>query len=211
MALAGEDAWVEASEVGRRLMERLRGEEGRGKWVTKEAARRMVGFARHQVKTYRDKARRIEALEEARRWLETMALGEKLGVGVTWEGAKEWVERVGMEEVVDVEGTGGAWRVEVVGRTLLASRTVEAGLNTLAGALKQYSRRSIEAKENGGADWKGLAHAIRLAHQGKELLKTGTVVFPRPQDHASFLREVSQSLVTSSLRYNPNPSSWSFR
>ncbi len=44
------------------------------------------------------------------------------------------------------------------------------------------------AESNQGVDWKALSHAVRVARQAIELLRTGEVIFPRPE--AAHLRAI---------------------
>ena len=44
-----------------------------------------------------------------------------------------------------------------------------------------YGVRARQAKENNGADWKAMSHAVRVGRQALELLATGRIVFPRPE------------------------------
>lgn len=41
-----------------------------------------------------------------------------------------------------------------------------------------YGRRALEAERNEGADWKALAHAVRVGREALELLGTGGIAFP---------------------------------
>ncbi|KAL8278668.1 hypothetical protein RQP46_008960 [Phenoliferia psychrophenolica] len=196
LALAPESAWVECGAEGRRLMERLNCSEGRTAWVTKEVARRMVGFAKHQVREHQKRSHRIAALEAVRDWLAGMLQGGsrklKLGQATTWDLTNEWVAALATKEefVVSATALGDDWRLAVVGKTLLSEQTIATNLDIVTKALAKYSTRSMDAKDNGGVDWKAMSHAVRLAYQGRELMKSGTLTFPRPQNEANFLRGI---------------------
>lgn len=56
--------------------------------------------------------------------------------------------------------------------------------------LLNYGARAQEAAENKGIDWKAVSHALRAAHQVKEILETGDLKFPLKR--AKVLREVKE-------------------
>lgn len=63
------------------------------------------------------------------------------------------------------------------------------GLNILKEKYGERSKQSLD-----GHDWKAMAHAIRIANQGIELLSTGRIVFPRPD--AEFLKAIRRGEYT---------------
>ena len=44
----------------------------------------------------------------------------------------------------------------------------------------EYGKRALLAEKNQGCDYKALSHSVRVNSQGKELLDTGHITFPRP-------------------------------
>ena len=59
----------------------------------------------------------------------------------------------------------------------LTIKTTEA-LERLRKQIKSYGHRTITSANIGGADFKALSHAIRIAYQITEILKTKNLVFP---------------------------------
>lgn len=57
----------------------------------------------------------------------------------------------------------------------------------------EYGERAVKAHLNGGKDYKALSHAVRVNSQGLELLRTGTITFPRPD--AGLLLQVKNGML----------------
>ena len=59
---------------------------------------------------------------------------------------------------------------------------LNANLNTtndsIEKCLRSYGQRAFNAAVDNGADYKALSHALRVAYQAQELLRTGTITFP---------------------------------
>ena len=69
-----------------------------------------------------------------------------------------------------------------------------ANLNTthdsIRKSLASYGTRAQNAAEDNGADYKALSHALRVAYQAQELLRTGTITFPLTGSVLQTVREV---------------------
>lgn len=56
--------------------------------------------------------------------------------------------------------------------------------------LDEYGARALMAERNEGVDWKALSHAVRVAGEAIELLKTGWITFPLPNaDHILAIKQ----------------------
>ena len=71
---------------------------------------------------------------------------------------------------------------------------LNANLNTtndsIEKCLKSYGQRAFNAAADNGADYKALSHALRVAYQAQELLRTGTITFPLTGSALQTVREV---------------------
>lgn len=67
-------------------------------------------------------------------------------------------------------------------------------LNTNKGSvykvLKSYGKRSENAANDRGADYKALSHAVRVLFQAEELLTTGKITFPLKGDKLQLVKEI---------------------
>jgi hypothetical protein len=77
--------------------------------------------------------------------------------------------------------------IDVCGKKAGFSASVKFAYEVYKNALGDYGDRARAAKE-GGADWKAMYHAVRIAEQTVELLDTGHITFPRPE--APYLLQV---------------------
>ncbi|KAM0748749.1 hypothetical protein T439DRAFT_328012 [Meredithblackwellia eburnea MCA 4105] len=203
-----ETSWVESTALGERLVDVLNSDEGRRAWRTRVAARRMLGFARSQVSTFRTKARRLEALNAAlallRRTTESneanygrSTKSPVLGDCLTEAQVNAWIVDHQPDPRVDDlrlthHATDGGWTLVVLGKSVVSTQPLRAGVVTLEHLLSQYSSRSKEAMEKGGVDWKALSHSLRLCLQAKELASTGSVKFPLQGPEVEFVKEVKK-------------------
>lgn len=55
---------------------------------------------------------------------------------------------------------------------------------------KEYGARALQAETNEGVDWKAMSHAVRIADQAIELLKTENIIFPR--HNADYLLKIKK-------------------
>lgn len=78
-----------------------------------------------------------------------------------------------------VEKNDGRY-LDVYGRQLPMTVNVKEALKCYRKPVDEAGRRATQAMEADGADWKALYHAVRIAEQGVQLFKYGTVEFPSP-------------------------------
>jgi hypothetical protein len=75
----------------------------------------------------------------------------------------------------------GVRHYEVCGRKIGERDLICHALDGLRGWREKFGERAEQARRNEGVDWKAVAHALRAAHQVRELLTAGTITFPRPE------------------------------
>lgn len=74
---------------------------------------------------------------------------------------------------------GGTVRYLVVcGRQAPMTCKVKEVLDVMERPIKEYGKRARIARDAGGADWKALYHAVRIADEGIQLFNTGEITFP---------------------------------
>jgi hypothetical protein len=71
--------------------------------------------------------------------------------------------------------------LEVCDRKAPYTITLKEALAIYQRLYDNYGERARKAKDNEGIDWKALSHAVRVGGECIELLKTGYIVFPRPE------------------------------
>jgi hypothetical protein len=72
------------------------------------------------------------------------------------------------------------WFFEVCGRKISLTTSVKVAFETCERIVNNYGKRAQIAEENTGVDWKALSHAVRVATEAIELMRTGKVTFPLP-------------------------------
>lgn len=93
-------------------------------------------------------------------------------------------------EYVKFVESNGNFFYEVCGKKLQNTNTIGHCLEVVKRFMKNYGKRSEEAEENKGIDWKAVSHALRYSYQIKELFETGDIKFPLK--NKNYLLEVKQ-------------------
>ena len=68
--------------------------------------------------------------------------------------------------------------------------TINENKGSLFKTLKSYGKRSENAANDHGADYKALSHAVRVLFQAEELLTTGKITFPLKGDNLQLVRDI---------------------
>lgn len=71
--------------------------------------------------------------------------------------------------------------LQVCNRKLSLNISAKQAIQILKRIYGEYGQRAKLAEKNEGIDWKALMHAARVLFQGKELLNSGHITFPRPE------------------------------
>jgi hypothetical protein len=161
-----------------------------------------VGYARQQAAKYGIKGSRMDALKSTVEFLELLPENEKL---VRYSEDIETLVRVNEQlvslektplvEIVHIKGPNSLEEphLHVAGRKIPFHATVKYAKQIYSKILSGYGHRAHKAHLAGGVDWKALSHAIRVNGEAKELLETGKITFPRPDN--GFLRKVKLGLL----------------
>jgi len=79
------------------------------------------------------------------------------------------------------DNPNGVAQVQICGRILQETFTVQYCLRILNSFYDTYGKRAEQAASNEGIDWKAVSHAIRAAYQAKEILTENNITFPLKQ------------------------------
>lgn len=82
------------------------------------------------------------------------------------------------------------WHIECCDRKMPMTAGLKEAQNVYGTVWANYGERARAAMTNEGIDWKAISHAVRVARQALELLRSHTITFPRPD--AAELLEIKQ-------------------
>lgn len=164
-------------------------EANRSRLITRKSAA-FVGYCRQQANKYGIKGSRVAAAREAfallGEELENRGTVAKLGEAedriAALTATHEHMALLDIEGATDVHGmkrTVRHW--EVCNRKMPLTQTIKSAHEVMRRIVDEYGHRALQAESNQGVDWKALSHAVRVARQAIELLRTGEVIFPRPE------------------------------
>lgn len=163
-------------------------ERNRHRLITRKSAA-FVGYCRQQANKYGIKGSRVAAAREALALLademerhgSTGKLAEAEGRINSLVATHEHMALLDIEGATDVTGARRTVRHwEVCNRKMPLTQTIKSAHEVMRRIVDEYGHRARQAESNQGVDWKALSHAVRVATQAIELLRTGVVEFPRP-------------------------------
>jgi len=153
-----------------------------------------VGYCKQQAGKYGIKGSRMAAVEKLVDMLGNAIEkhGEKARLEVIEDELREMADKVEHINFVMVVGGHGKeiGHVECCERKMAVRGQIGETYKVFNKVWKNYGERARAAKTNEGVDWKSISHAVRVASQATELLKTGFITFPR-QD-AEYLLAIKQ-------------------
>lgn len=159
-----------------------------------------IGYAKSQAAKYGIRGSRMGDLGKAITMLDFHAgFRSELRptLGHIWTALEKFVETHEYSSIMDLSANKNMnnkiiphW--EIVGRKFDKSVRIEYVIGVLQKILDGYGDRSKQAKENKGIDWKAISHALRVCHQGQELLNTGKITLPISLVEGSFIKGVKR-------------------
>jgi hypothetical protein len=175
---------------------------------------KIIGFCRSQAVTYSPRKERYTAA--------TVACETLIALGVTdmtKSLAGEYFERVVDacdSEYVSVKTVPNANgrpmpHLDICGKMVAETVHASQALIVAKSAVKRYGKRVRDVANTSEGDWKSLSHALRVAYEGIEFIRTGAVTLPIPnrshildvklgriqmEDVAAEIDEVVQKLVS---------------
>jgi predicted nucleotidyltransferase len=154
--------------------------ENRHKFYTKNL-KAFIGYAKRQASKYGIKGSRLNDAKNIIEFLTAFSPSTRL--------SSIWDKCPTGENINQYFDADCNLRVlEVCGRKIQETVTIEYALNIVEKFYKNYGHRAEQAAKNEGIDWKAVSHAIRAAYQVRELLTSQTITFPLKE--SAFLRDV---------------------
>lgn len=182
------------------------------------------GYAAKQAGKYGIKGSRVRAVKEAIEFFKSFQEHDRLKDVKLF--VDEFVNRkIEFIEYVDILGPQDVMtkHLQVCNRKFPLTNTVKNVRNALQHIYDEYGQRAKLAETNDGVDWKAVSHSVRVNSEGKELLTTGFITFPRPDKQLildiklgklpykevaelieSGLKELEELQITSKLRSEPD-------
>ncbi len=164
MLHAPDNMIIEKTEIWDRIV------ADRDRFYTKNL-KSFVGYARKQASKYGVKGSRLNDSKRVLDFLKSTDGDKRL--------KEVWDELPKGEHIHFLpENKNGIREYEVCGRKLQETTTVNYTKSVIQLFYDNYGARAVQAATNQGIDWKAISHALRAAMQVKEILSTGTIIFP---------------------------------
>lgn len=162
--------------------------------LTKRSAA-FVGYCRTQANKYGIKGSRVAAAKDAVEFFRGHL--EHLGTTAKLNEVADLLQSICGEhtQVVELETTAGHTEhfLECCNRKVSFGNTIKAAFEIYSRIYENYGKRARLAQTNEGIDWKALSHAVRVANEALELLRTANVTFPLP--NAAHILAIKRGLL----------------
>lgn len=180
----------------------------RERFITTKVAEAFIGYMRRQAAKYGVKGSRMATVRAALATLDSFLAGTvfdpKTPLFVFREGLELFCSQHAHALIVDIKHPSGKsqphW--EIITKKFPLGLGVGEARRVLQSIFDNYGSRTRAAEENQGIDWKAVGHAVRVGGQALELLRRGTITFPRPDvGHLLEIKEgrLGYSLVSAEL------------
>ncbi len=159
-------------------------QRNRHRLLTKRS-KKFIDYCRHQANKYGIKGSRMAAAREVVNLLKGAI--EKHGgtsrLNTIWDDLAEFMDQHEHVEILErtMPGDVVIQHLSVCGRQVPYTASIKTAFEVYSNLFREYGKRTLAAMNNEGIDWKALSHAVRVGHQGVEVLTTGHVTFPRPE------------------------------
>lgn len=150
-----------------------------------------IGYAAQQASKYGLKGFRVAAFRDTLDFLNTLKDHQRLSDESVYPELMKFVyerpcvnptpktEYITIEEKPNNKGKMDKF-LQVAGKYYSLTCIVKLTKSQVQQKFDEYGKRALLAEQNLGCDFKALSHAVRVNSQGKELLETGMITFPRP-------------------------------
>lgn len=152
-----------------------------------------VGYCQRQAAKYGVKGSRMAACKDI---LELLSKADQRAkMHEIAEDLHAFCSTHEFSEIVPVEQANGTvlMHLDVVDRKIPFTNSVQQAREIYTKVYLNYGDRARSAMDNKGIDWKAMSHAVRVAGQALELLRHGTIAFPRPD--AALLLQIKRGEV----------------
>lgn len=141
-----------------------------------------ISYARHQAAKYGIKGTRVAAMRTMLDMLNACPVHHVKLSDLIFIQQRELPPSEHIS-IVEINGPKGLPEphLQVCGRKIPFHARVDYAIKCFQKIFDEYGARALLAEKNEGIDWKATMHAVRVCHQGKELLTTGHITFPRPE------------------------------
>jgi hypothetical protein len=144
---------------------------------------KIIGFCINQALTYNPKKDRYIASTAARNALLSLGVDEntKALAGDYFDHVVEACasEYVNVKTIPNPNGRQIP-HLDICGKMVAATVHASQALVVASSAAKRYGRRVQDVANASAHDWKSLSHALRIAYEGIEYVRTGSVTLPVP-------------------------------
>ena len=160
--------WIEIKKIGQQLL-------------NKNSAM-FVRYCQHQANQYGLKGERIAAARQVLTLLEQASKPAAVLKDMEAE-LRQLCQCNNYLEITAIEQEGGGLHnyLVICGKKIILTATVVSAKKIITRIIDSYGKRAHQAEKMGGYDWKALSHAVRVASQAIEFLKTHQLTFPRPE------------------------------
>ena len=148
--------------------------------------KKFVGYCIAQAKKYGIKGSRFNELEDFSSKIENLPSGKVKDYFLTIYEIIEGMKYKYISIVKKDEPNGVNTYINILGKLYQDTLQTEDFIKKVKSNLSQYGNRTKTSKD--GADWKSIAHAVRVIQEAEDLLKLGYIEFPRPK--AEYYRNI---------------------
>jgi hypothetical protein len=156
-----------------------------------------VGYCRQQANKYGIKGARVAAARATLALLDKALAehGSTAKLSAIGDEVEALASRMDHADIVFIDQPGDVStpHLDICGRKLPFSASIKNGRDVVRRLVDDYGKRALQAESQQGVDWKALSHAVRVATEAIELLRTGTVTFPLP--NAEHVRAIKSGLL----------------
>lgn len=149
-------------------------------------ARGFVGYCQRQAAKYGIKGSRMAAVKKLVDLLQRAENNRGVGGDATLGRIEDLLrvfadgeEHASMENIPSPNGSD-LWHIVCCDRKMPMTAAIKEATKVYTKVWENYGERARAAMTNNGIDWKAVSHAVRVARQALELLRTKTITFPRP-------------------------------
>ncbi len=162
--------------------------------LTHKKVTAFVGYCKTQADKYGVKGSRMAACKSAIDYLQNClrSYGDiKIGHENIWHLLTFYFKDTEHIEFGEQEFNKKTTRyIEICDRKFQETVRVEYALAALDKLYANYGDRAKKARDNKGIDWKALSHAYRVCTQAIELLETGKMTLPLPDESLKIVRAI---------------------
>lgn len=166
----------------------------KSKFVHKQVTA-FIGYAKQQANKYGIKGSRMKTMKNALELLKYCPRGFDITLGDMWNSVEGFVKVHEHTSIMNLPANKNMnamliphW--EICGRKFDKTIKTDHLIDTLTTIFGNYGERSLDAMDNKNIDFKAVSHALRVCHQGQELLNTGKITLPLESTAREYITKV---------------------